>query len=255
MDRRRFLAGAAAAGVAGLAGCGTASGTVRPPELPQERLEEGGWERTTANTEEVFSRTVAGTDVSATAVSRVFDDAALRADVSDKTLGAVDGALSNFFAARIAFSPNLADIPVESAREELAARAATLASDQFTAQLESAGLTDVSAREAGTITVETGEAASLTEYSAAFEFESFSFDVRGDTLQIEGGSIDVAGKLATWIHDGGLFLSGGAYPAENFARTVDRDLSEAITVSVDIDLGLEPAAYEEEVTGLLKRVE
>ncbi|MFC6794926.1 hypothetical protein ACFQFH_12090 [Halobaculum halobium] len=41
MDRRRFLAGAVAAGVGGLAGCGTASGSVRAPSLPEERLDEG----------------------------------------------------------------------------------------------------------------------------------------------------------------------------------------------------------------------
>ncbi|MFC7097009.1 DUF6517 family protein [Halobaculum marinum] len=255
MDRRRFLAGAAAAGVAGLAGCGTASGAIRPPELPKRRLDEGGWERTTADTEEVFSRTVAGTDVSATAVTRVFDDVALRSDVSEKTLGALDAPLSNFFAARIAFTPNLADVPIESAREELAARAGEVAAGQFEAQLEAAGLSDVSASDGGTLTVETGEEASLTAYNAAFEFDAISFEVRGETITIEGGSVDVEGLLATWVHDGGLLLSGGAYPAENFARTVEKELSDAITVSVDVDLGLEPETYAEEVTGLLKRVE
>lgn len=254
MHRRRFLAGAAAAGIAGLAGCGTASGTVRPPKLPEDRLDEGGWKRVTATTEEVFSRTVAGTDVSATAVTRVFDDAALRSEVNEKTLGSLDAPLSNFFASRIAFSPNLADVPLDSAREEMSARASEVAKGQFESQLQSAGLTDVSATDAGTITVETGEDADLTEYSAAFEFDALSFDVREETITVEGGSVDVEGLLATWIHDGGLLIAGGAYPAENFARTVDKELSNAITVTVDIDLGLTPQAYAEEVTGLVTRV-
>lgn len=255
MDRRRFLAGAAAAGAAGLAGCGTAAGTVRPPKLPENRLDDGGWERVTAETEEVLSRTVAGTEVSATAVTRVFDDAALREDVSEKTLGALDAPLSNFFASRIAFSPNLAEIPLESAREELAARASEAAKAQFEAQLESAGLTDVSSSDAGTLTVETGEDATLSEYDAAFEFDALSFDVRGETVAVEGGSVAVEGLLASWVHDGGLLIAGGAYPAENVERTVDEELSDAITVSVDIDLGLTPDAYAEEVTGLVTRVE
>ncbi|MFC7070373.1 DUF6517 family protein [Halobaculum lipolyticum] len=255
MDRRRFLAGAAAAGVAGLAGCGTASGTVRPPELPEQRLDDGGWERTAADTEEVLSRTVAGTEVSATAVSRVYDDAALRAAVGEKTLGALDAPLSNFFAARIAFTPTLVDVPVESAREELAARAGEAARGQFEAQLAAAGLTDVSASDGGTLAVATGEDAAVTEYSAAFEFDAISFEVRGEPITIEGGSVDVEGVLASWIHDGGLFLSGGAYPAQNVVRTVDRELSEAITVAVEVDLGLEPARYAEEVEALVTRVE
>lgn len=255
MDRRRFLAGAAAAGVAGLAGCGTASGTVRPPRVPENRLDEGGWERTRADTEEVLSRTVGGVDVTATAVTRVYDDAALRAAVSERTLGAIDAPLSNVFASRIAFSPNLADIPLESAREELADRAGEVARGQFESQLSSAGLTDVSGSDAGTLTVETGEEASLTEYGAAFEFDALSFDVRGEPVTIEEGSVAVEGLLASWIHDGGLLIAGGAYPAENFDRTVDRDLSEAISVTVDVDLGLTPDAYREEVRGIVRRVE
>jgi len=255
MERRRFLAGAAAAGVAGLAGCGTASGTVRPPRVPENRLDEGGWERTRAETEEVLSRTVGGVEVTATAVTRVYDDAALRAAVSERTLGAIDAPLSNVFASRIAFSPNLADIPLESAREELADRAGEVARDQFESQLSSAGLTEVSGSDAGTLTVETGEEASLTEYSAAFEFDALSFDVRGETVTIEGGSVAVEGLLASWIHDGGLLIAGGAYPAENFARTVDQDLSKAITVTVDVDLGLTPDAYREEVRGIVRRVQ
>ena len=255
MERRRFLAGAVAAGVAGLAGCGTAAGTVRPPRLPEDRLDDGGWERTNAETAEVFSRTVAGTEVSATAVTRVFDDAALRAAVREKTLGALDAPLSNFFASRIAFSPNLADVPVESAREELAARASEVAATQFESRLESAGLSEISATDAGTLAVATGEDADRTEYEAVFAFDSLSFDVRGETVSIEGGRVAVEGLLATWVHDGGLLVAGGAYPAENFARTVDTDLSTAITVSVDVDLGLTPEAYAEEVRGLVTRVE
>ncbi|UIO99694.1 DUF6517 family protein [Halobaculum sp. CBA1158] len=255
MDRRQFLAGAVAAGVAGLAGCGAASGTVRPPSLPEDRLDEGGWERTRADTEEVLSRSVAGTDVTATAVTRVYDDAALRADVREKTLGALDAPLSNVFASRVAFSPNLADVPLESAREELAARAGEVAREQFESQLSSAGLTDVSASDGGTLTVETGEDATLTEYSAAFEFDAFSAEVRDETVTVEGGSVAVDGLLASWVHDGGLLIAGGAYPAENVARTAEEELSEAITVSIDVDLGLTPDAYREEVRGIVTRVE
>ncbi|MFC7135673.1 hypothetical protein ACFQRB_01795 [Halobaculum litoreum] len=185
----------------------------------------------------------------------MFDDVALREAVRERTLGALDAPLANFFAARIAFSPNLADVPVASVREELAARAGEAARGQFEAQLEAAGLTDVSASDAGTLTVATGEEAALTEYTAAFEFDAISFEVRGEPISLEGGRVDVEGVLASWIHDGGLLLSGGAYPAQNVARTVERELSEAITVSVDADLGLEPERYADEVASLVERVE
>lgn len=255
MHRRRFLAGAAAAGAAGLAGCGTASGAPRPPDLPDDHLDEGGWERTRATEQELLSRSVAGVEVSATAVTRVYDDAALRAAVRERTLGAVDAPLANFFASRVAFRPNIAEVPVASARKELAARAAEAARGEFEAQLRAAGLSDVTASDGGTTTVAAGVEADRTDYEATFGFDDLSFPVGDSDLTVEGGEVAVEGFLAAWVHDGGLLLGGGAHPAENFARTVERDLSESISVTVDVDLGLTPDAYAAELESLVARVE
>ena len=254
MNRRRFLAGAAVAGAAGLAGCGTVSGAPRPPELPESRLEDGGWARTEAASETLFSESVAGVDVSATAVTRVYDDAALRTAVRERTLDAVDAPLATFFASRVAFRPNIAEVPLESAREQLAARAAEAARAEFEAQLRSAGLSDVAASEGGTTTVATGERANRTDYAAAFAFDDLSFPVGDRDLTVEGGEVAVEGFLAAWVHDGGLLIAGGAHPAENFARTVERDLSEAVSVTVDVDLGLTPDGYAADLDALVTRV-
>ncbi|ESP87270.1 DUF6517 family protein [Candidatus Halobonum tyrrellensis] len=254
MHRRRFLAGAAVAGAAGLAGCGTASGAPRPPSLPDERLDDGGWERTTETEQALFSETVAGAEVSATAVTRVYDDAALRATVSERTLGAVDAPLATFFASRVTFRPNIAEVPLESAREQLAARAAEAARAEFEAQLRAAGLSDVTPADGGTTTVATGESADRTDYTAAFAFDDLSFPVGERDLTVEGGEVAVAGFLAAWVHDGGLLIAGGAHPAENFARTVERDLSDSIAVTVDVDLGLTPEAYAADLNALVTNV-
>jgi len=52
-----------------------------------------------------------------------------------------------------------------------------------------------------------------------------------------------------------VVVAGGAYPGENFATTTEKDLSEAITVTVDVDLGLAPSEYEQEVRGLMAATE
>ncbi len=49
-------------------------------------------------------------------------------------------------------------------------------------------------------------------------------------------------------------MAGGAYPAENFARVTEADLSDAISVTIDVDLGLTPDAYREELFELVRNV-
>ena len=76
-----------------------------------------------------------------------------------------------------------------------------------------------------------------------------------EPITIEGGEIPVAGHLAAWIADDSVLVTGGAYPAANFARQVTESPSAAIDLSVDIDLGLTPDAYRAELFDLMRRVE
>lgn len=253
MQRRTFLAGAAAGVAGGLAGC-SARGQPPAPSIPQSMLDDGGWEQYDERVETVFERTFVGVTVTAEAHTLQFEDVALRTDVREKTLGTIDARLAVLFASRIAISPNLSSLP--GARGQVLDQVESSARQQFEAQLSAAGLQDVNQSSTGSLSVDTGESARLTEYAAGFPFDGASFPVTGDaSVSLPGGSIGVAGLLAVWQHGDYVLLAGGAYPAENYADSVSESLSEAITVSVDVDLGLTPDAYRSEVRDLVTVVE
>ena len=123
-------------------------------------------------------------------------------------------------------------------------------------QMEAQGLTDIEKTGEGTIDIDTGETAETTELSAVYPFEGISFDVtETEAVEIPPSDIDIAAMFAVWHHGDFVVISGGAYPAQNFDETVESDLSDGITVSVDVDLGLRPDAYRTEVRNLVAGIQ
>ncbi|MFB6082004.1 MAG: hypothetical protein ABEJ67_04200 [Halanaeroarchaeum sp.] len=250
MRRRDFIAAAGTVGVGALAGCSGAIGAVAAPVVPRDRLDRGGWELQQESQETVFKQSFGPVTVVAKAHSLTYSDVALRRAVAQKTLGAVDAQMALFSATRIQFDPDLTGLPVGVVdRTEEAAR------QQFVQRMRKAGLRNVTREKTGTLEVDTGESARLTSYTAEFPFDGVSFPVTEDqTVTISGAPLTVAGDLAVWRHGGSVLVAGGAYPAENFAKTTTEELSSAITVTVDIDLGLTPDSYRQEVRGLMTAV-
>ena len=258
MDRRTFVGAIGAAALAGFAGCSSgARAASGPPTVPADALESGGWEQVGADTQDpAFERSVGPVTVTATTVTRVYEDAALRATVRDRTLGQVDARLASFFASRVSFDPDLASLPAGVGRAELLDRIETQASNAFEGRLRSAGLTEIERAGSGSLDVESGAEARRLDYEAAYAFDGFSFPLSAEKkLTVGGGSLSVAGHLATWYANGSVLVAGGAYPAENFAQTVEKSPTEAIDVAVDIDLGLEPERYRTELMDLVRQVE
>ncbi|MFB6156031.1 MAG: hypothetical protein ABEJ22_09055 [Haloferacaceae archaeon] len=255
MDRRRFLAAAGSLGIASLAGCAAVSGSPRPPVVPERELRDGGWKLVDESQEQAFEQAIAGFTFTATTTTRRYVDQRLADDVTEKTLGEVAGEMSTFFAAAVTFDPDLTNLPGGAGREELLDRTEENARREFESQMERAGLTNVSQTDTGSFDVDTGETARLTTYEADFPFEGFSFDVTNDaSVDVEGDAIPVEGLLAVWYHDRAILVSGGAFPASNYADTTTKDLSDAVTVTVDIDLGLTPQRYREELRSLMRQV-
>ncbi|SFR62779.1 hypothetical protein SAMN04487947_3019 [Halogeometricum rufum] len=258
--RRAFLGLTAAAGVSTLAGCSTTSGTVsaarRPPSVPESRLAEGGWEQVDDVTRDpAFEESFGPVTVTAATRTLLYEDAALRAAIAEKTLGQAATQFSTFFASRVTFDPDLTSLPAGAGRQQLLDQVESQSRTQFRNRLQEAGLAPVERVDTGTFDVAGGASARLTEYEATFAFEGFSVGVGEEEITIEGGEIAVSGHLAAWIANDSVLVAGGAFPAENFARAVTKSPSEAIELSVDIDLGLTPAAYREELFGLMRRVE
>jgi len=255
MQRRHFLAGAGSLGVASLAGCAAVDGSPRQPVVPETRLREGGWRLVDESREQVFEQTFLGVTVTATASTRRYEDRALADEISAETLGEVTGEMSSFFATAVTFDPDLTSLPSGVGRDRLLDRTETNARAEFEAQLEAAGLTGVERTGTGEFEVATGETARRTDYEATFSFEGFAFDVTDDErITVEGGEIPVEGYLAVWHHDAAVLVAGGAFPAANYASSTTQELTDAVTVTVDVDLGLTPDAYREELSGLIRRV-
>lgn len=254
MERRDFLGAVGATGLAALAGCSTALGSVAPPNVPEQALQDGGWVKQNQTQETVLKRSYGPATLEGKAHTLVYEDEALAKDINQKTLGQFEGTFALFAATRIDFSPNLDSLPVSSGM--VIDQVESNARDQFRSRMKEAGLTNVKRTSTGEIEVDTGETGRLTEFEAEFPFSGVEFEVtQNETeIEIEGQPLAVEGMLAVWRHADSVLVAGGAFPAENFATTIERNLSEAIHVTVDVDLGLTPKSYREEVRNLVTAV-
>lgn len=251
MKRRELVATAGAATLGALAGCSTASGTVRPPRPSEEKLGDGGWKQVDSSTETLFEKEYSVATVTATASTRVWEDAELRQELEEKTMGAVDTQSATYFSSRISTDPSLGGIP-DFAKGEVKQRAEAEADEMFRARLSQYGEEIRKEDVSDTLSIDTGAEASLTKYTASVPLPDFEYPIGDDrTIAVENDGLTLEGYLATWIHDGAIFISGGVYPGENYTKGIQRNVTEAVSITVDVDLGLTPDAYKEELFGLI----
>ncbi|MUV60816.1 DUF6517 family protein [Halobacterium sp. CBA1126] len=255
MNRRRFLGAAGVVGLGALAGCSGAVGSVAPPTVPEDRLAEGGWTKTDESEATVFEQRFGPVTVTAKSTTVTYEDEALAAEVSEKTLGQIDGTLALYSASHINFSPDLNNLPGGVGRAELLSEVRSAAEDQFEQRMRDTGLESVSKTGEAEFETASGASPGLTTFSAEYPVGTLEYEASGETFTIEAGAIEVAGDLAVWNEGDYVVVAGGAYPGENFATTSETSLSEAITVSVDVDLGLTPDEYRREVRGLMAATE
>jgi hypothetical protein len=129
------------------------------------------------------------------------------------------------------------------------------ATAQLRDRLDAAGISDVEETGTDTLSVAGGHEANLIELQGNYPVSDITFPVQeGSTITIEGGALPIEALLAVWAADGNYLIAGGAFPAANFTRETESALSDAISVSVDVDLGLTPDAYREELLGLVTAV-
>jgi hypothetical protein len=251
MNRRKFLGGASLVGLGALAGCTNAVGTVAAPEVPQDQLQDGGWEQTNRTEETVFEESYGPVTVTAKSTTLTFSDKVLAASVKDKTLSQIDGTLAIFSASHINFSPDLNNLPGGVGKKEIVEQAEQSAREQFKQRMRDEGLENVLQTGEEEFQTDSGASPGLTTFSADFPVGTIEYDTGAETFSIDVGAIEVAGDLAVWNSGDYVVVAGGAYPAESFSTTTQKDLSEAISVTVDIDLGLTPEDYRTEVRNLI----
>jgi len=251
MNRRRFLGGAGVVGLGALAGCTNALGSVAPPQVPEQQLNNSGWEQTDRSEETVLDESYGPVNVTAKSATLTFSDTALADEVSEKTLGRIEGTLAIYAASHINFDPNLNNLPAGVGTEEVVSETETQARQQFKQRMRDQGLENVEQVDEEEFTTDSGRSPGLATYRGEFPVGTIEFDANDETFTLDVGTIEVAGDLAVWNQGEYVVVAGGAYPAENYAETVENDLSDAISVAVDVDLGLTPGEYREEVRSLM----
>lgn len=263
MDRRAFLAGVGTAGVAGLAGCsspsteGSTDGSggrtdVPAPGVDARALESGGWERTDELAEQVLDTSVSVVEVEGYSHTLVYGNRALRDRLRRETLGAFDAPVMQFFASRIELDPAVDDLPFGIGLDRILTRMHERAEGTFVGRLRDQGLSNPRTVDRATPDLDRGR---TTTYAAEFDYGAMEIPIAGgEAMTVPGGSLAVRGLVSVWKGEGSLFVAGGACPGENFAESLTREVTGAVTVDVDVDLRLAPDEYWRELQRLVMGV-
>ena len=261
MERRQFLGSTAAVGGAALAGrVDDRSADVNvqsqngpdPPSVPVEDA-DGGW---------VVDRDRSGTfsdrdmGITSTGTTVAYVDQGLDETLQERTMGTGFRDVRMFFATRVGYSPSVDRLPFGLGRGAVVNRTEANARDRFEQRLEDAGLEDVERRGTRNIDIHGGPTTDLLLYDAEYPYDGFEFEAGGSTVSVAGDPVAVEGMLATWYdrRERATFVAGAVNPAENYERTVDRRLTEAVNLTLDVDLGLTPEDYREESLELVRSV-
>ncbi|WP_423995986.1 hypothetical protein [Halorubrum trapanicum] len=255
--RRRLLAGGAAIGTVGLAGClGGRDGPVPEPEVTSDRIED--WRQIDESESTAFEQSYGPVTVRALERTRIFEYAPV-ADALAETVDA-SGSPVLFFATRIDLRPAIDQLPAGVGRDRVMTEVETAATDAFRAQLRTAGIENVEVAEEMTTTVRSGYTATAWRLTGEYPIDGGIPLPDGSTTDVEG-VLDIGARLGVW-HDGtDVLVAGGAYPTEpligvldealpNFvdAETVVRQIADAETAEA---LATDPAAFDEDVSQLL----
>ena len=258
--RRRLLAGGAAVGVAGLAGClGGRDGPVPAPEVTSDRIDD--WRQTDASESTAFEQSYGPVTVRALERTRIFEYAPV-ADALAETVDA-SGSPVVFFATRIDLRPALDQLPAAVGRDRVMSEVETAATDAFRAQLRNAGIENVAVEDEGITTVRSGNTATAWRLSGEYALNGELPLPTGSTAV--DGTLDVGARLGVW-HDGtDAIVSGGAYPTDPLIEPFDEALPDSVDAEAVVRelvgaetaeaLATDPAEFDEDVSQLLISVE
>lgn len=263
MQRRQFLGSTAAVGGVALAGqVGEAdadpsvdvqSGNGPPtPSLPVGEF-DGGW---VVDRERSGTFTESGMGVTSTGTTIVYVDEGLSETVRERTRGTGFEDLRTIHATRVEYSPVVDQLPFGIGRGVVVNRTESNARDRFEGRLDAVGMETVERRTTRRIDLNDGPTTDLSIYDAVYPYDGFEFDSGDSAVSVAGDPVAVEGMLAAWYdrEASATFVAGAVNPAEQYERTVERQVSEAVDLTLDIDLDLTPQAYREESLELLRSV-
>lgn len=261
MQRRQFLGSTAAVGGAALAGRvdeADADVDVRSSDGPQTPSvpvgeADGGW---AVDREQSGTFTESGMGVTSTGTTVVYLDEGLSETLRERTMGTDFEELRMFFATRVEYAPAVDRLPFGVGRSVVVNRTESNARDRFKQRLQDAGLEEIERRETRRIDIADGPSTTLSLYDAVYPYDGFEFDAGNSAVSVAGEPVDVEGMLAAWYDRdaGATFVAGAVNPAENYEKRVEHRVTDAVDLTLDIDLGLTPDAYREESLDLVRSV-
>jgi hypothetical protein len=228
---------------------------VPPPEVPDPVLKENGWVSMKEQKETVSVGPMDPLEVEAYLYTKMYRDAELQREISEGTVGRIDRCFNVFFATRTHIEPEVDNLPLGVGRKQVTELAKILGRSEFEDRLDRRGVKDLRKVGSDSVLTETNKKVEMEEVRGKYDFSGTEVEIASDEgFFIQGGEIGLAGWIGAWHHDGDVFVAGGVYPTEDLERKIDVDLTDAVDVEIDVDLGIWPRPYKPELFSLVQSV-
>lgn len=270
MNRREVLAAAGSGMVVGLAGCGSngedptsadPSGEESDVDIspPQANLPDG-WELQTPDTEShvLLEGSRYGVNYTAIGHTRRYEDKALRERIQQELFDRFDRPLVVGFATHVELDV-LGGGLTESIILNATDRIQKQAESGFRSRVGEYGISNFS--KEGTYQAPGSHSPSeFQTFSGAYDVESVEIsgvdipNVEEENFTLESGELEVSGLLATHRQDEAILITGGVYPADNYIRSKEWDITGGVHLDLTVDLGLRPTLHRGDVVNFARGV-
>ncbi|MBX0346586.1 hypothetical protein [Haloarcula pellucida] len=261
IKRRHLLTALGATGISALAGCGSTSdadiGSPSDKDVPAPSVDASDrWELTTPDSKPRLLKKGSVGPLNYTAHGHVtrYEDVQLRKRVSDSTFGEIDRPFAVAFAARVDVFPSTfsAATGLQSGEIDSAIlnNLKNAMSDFGVQNVQQSAPMDAPDTPPAQFQVVRGE---YPISEVTIEDVDIPHSNRSQ-LSFGGGMLPIKGIAGRWKSDGSILAGGGVYPDADFDATEKVSMSDAISMSVDVDLNLQPARRESQILNFVRNI-
>ncbi|MDQ2072820.1 hypothetical protein RBH20_09765 [Haloarcula sp. H-GB4] len=261
VNRRHFLSILGAAGTSALAGCGSTSdtdvGSPSDKDVPAPSVDtKERWQLTTPDSSPRLLQKGSVGPVKYTAHGHVtqYEDVQLRQQVSDSTFGEIDRPFAVAFAARVDIFPDTFSMATGLQSEKI--------DSAILGNLKSAmndfGVQNV--QQSGTMDAQNTPAETFEVVRGDYPIQEVTIDgvdiphSDRNKMSFGGGTLPIKGIAGRWKSNGSILAGGGVYPDADFEESDQVSMSDAISMSVNVDLDLQPNRRESQILNFVRSI-
>lgn len=264
LERRRLLTGFGGLGTVAVAGCSSPDTGSTADEAPSAKAAWPTVESDLMSRWKEIDRRKSDRTISKWSVLNVhiyertivYENQALRDEVSQKTLGQFDSPLAIFFASHV----NLEGNGTSAASKK---RIADSVTPIFRSRMQDSGVENVRPMAPQTPKPDFGLVREFRGHYPTPRIEKevpLGSDLGTRTLVFQKDQLPITGLLTVWkAGKGTAFVGGGAFPAKNFAKhstiSITSEKGDGIDVTASLDLNLRPGQLRRNMTDLVSSVE